>query len=297
MVIVQLSGGIGNQMFQYALGKHLAVKNKSELKLDMTSFAKDQLRDYALNVFKTTQTFCSQEEANGLRFGLTNPILAAITEKINRASRKFIGHSLIKTVSLVEELAYSFNPKVLEAKNDIYLQGYWQSEKYFKDIREILIQEFSIKTTEEKNTPLLNQILGCESVSLHVRRGDYVSNKKTSQTHSCCSIEYYLNSIKYIKSKIKKPVFFIFSDDPGWVEKNLRLENSFIIRGNEKEKSSEDIRLMSSCRHNIIANSSFSWWGAWLNQTPDKIIVAPQKWFNIAKFESVDRIPSSWVKL
>lgn len=297
MVIVQLSGGIGNQMFQYALGKHLVIKNKSELKLDVTSFAKDQLRDYALNVFKTTQTFCSQEEANRLRFGLTNPVLAAIAEKINRVSRKFIGFSAIKAASLVEEVSHSFNPVVLESKDDIYLQGYWQSEKYFKEIREIIIQEFSIKTPPEENRTLTNQILGCESVSLHVRRGDYVSDKKTSKTHSCCSVEYYLNAVKHIKANVKNPVFFIFSDDPDWVEENLKLDNCYVIRGNEKEKSSEDIRLMASCQHNIIANSSFSWWGAWLNQTPDKIVIAPQKWFNIAKFESTDRIPSSWIKL
>lgn len=298
MVIIQLSGGLGNQMFQYALGRHLAIKNNSELKLDVTGFSSDPLREYSLDAFNTIQTLATEEEINGLKFGFHNPLLIFTANCINRLSRRFFHKSLIKGPSLCEETVYSFMESTLDARGDMYLQGYWQSEKYFLPIRSILADEFTIPTRpDEKNAAFLEEIRNCDSVSLHVRRGDYIANPKTSSVHQCCSIDYYTEAVKLIRSRVSAPRFFIFSDDPDWAEANLTFGNTRIIRGNEGAKSIEDLRLMSACRHNIIANSSFSWWGAWLNQNPAKTIIAPRKWFKIQQFDSNDRLPQSWLTI
>ncbi len=298
MVITQLSGGLGNQMFQYALGRHLAIKNNSELKLDLSSFASDPLREYSLNVFNTIQMPAAKEEINRLKFGFQNPFLLFIANNINRVTRRLSRRSLIKSSTLCEETVFSFMNHALNTKGDIYLQGYWQSEKYFLAIRAVLADEFSILTKPNSaNADFLKEMQCCESVSIHVRRGDYLSNPKTNSIHQCCSVNYYTEAVSLIKSRIKSPRFFVFSDDPDWAEANLTFGNIRVIRGNEGAKSVEDLRLMSNCRHNIIANSSFSWWAAWLNQNPDKIIISPRKWFKVKQFDSNDRVPESWIAL
>lgn len=149
---------------------------------------------------------------------------------------------------------------------------------------------------------MLNKINETESISLHVRRGDYVSNLKASSEHGVCSIDYYKKAIEHIKSKIKDKkniCFFLFSDDPIWVKDNMTFINDeiVVIDFNNEEKSHEDMRLMSACKHNIIANSSFSWWGAWLNNNQEKIVVAPEKWFKVDNYDTRDLYPANFIKL
>ncbi len=285
-------------MFQYALGRHLSIRNGCELKLDITEFAFDPLREYALNKFNTIKTLATQFEINNLRYGLHNPLLILVARNLNRFSRHFINASVIRSEALYEETTYSFDEKVFTPRQEIYLQGYWQSEKYFKEINHILLQEFKLPAAPDReNARLTNEITNCESVSIHVRRSDYVSNPKTSTIHVCCSVDYYMKAVELVKSRIATPRFFIFSDDPDWAEANLKFGNCQIIRNNSMDSGEEDLRLMCLCRHNIIANSSFSWWGAWLNQNDKKLIVSPRQWFHVSRFDSPDRIPDDWEKL
>ena len=141
-------------------------------------------------------------------------------------------------------------------------------------------------------------ILAVNSVSIHVRRGDYLTNPVTFQTHGLCDIDYYKKAIDEILDLVDKPHFFIFSDDQSWAKSNIIFgaPTDYVMHNNSL-KNYEDLRLMSYCRHHIIANSSFSWWGAWLGNNPEKIVIAPKKWFNDPKIDTTDLIPDTWLRL
>ncbi|MEW6709009.1 MAG: alpha-1,2-fucosyltransferase [Candidatus Riflebacteria bacterium] len=298
MIVVQLCGGLGNQMFQYATAKHLAKLNNSELKIDTASFAADKLRDYSLGVFKISASSASEEECNKLRFGTCNQTITKVINHFRKISKRLCGKSFPRASSLVEEISYSYDPEILKRRGNLYLQGYWQTEKYFQPIRSLILAEFSINAAPDSNNlNLLAEIAESNSVSLHVRRSDYVNDAKTQSVYVNCSIDYYKKAVEIIKTRVAAPRFFIFSDDPDWAEKNLDFGNCRVVRGNDGDKSVEDLRLMAHCRHNIIANSSFSWWGAWLNTNADKIVIGPAVWFKEKKFESSDRMPDAWIKI
>ncbi len=282
MIIVKMMGGIGNQMFQYAAGRRLSIKHKTILKLDL-SFLLDRTprenftyRDYELGVFNIHENFVSPLEI-----------------KIFWVKQK------LKLINLVNEPQHYFHESMSSISDNSYLVGYWQSEKYFKDVEDTIRYEFNVKFKAEGiNKKIAEEINSCESVSVHIRRGDYVSNPETNKYHGLCPLEYYQKALKKITSRIENPHFFIFSDDPEWAQKNLDFEHpSKFITHNGAEKSYEDMRLMSLCKHNIIANSSFSWWGAWLNRNPDKIVIAPRKWFNDPSINTDDLIPESWMRI
>lgn len=299
MIIVQLLGGLGNQMFQYALGKHLATLNNCELKLDLEEFTQDPLRNYHLNFFCLPQTFAKPSEINHLKFGHNIKPIAKIETFFNRVCRRLTGKKPIKKISyVIEKEMFKFNTKILGLRGHKYLEGYWQSEKYFSDIRKILLDNFTLKNeASTQNSSFLKQIRACNSVSLHVRRGDYITNPGTKKLYACCNSGYYQSAIEAINSRIATPRFFVFSDDPDWAESNLVIENKVIIKGNNAENAHEDLRLMQNCRHHIIANSSFSWWGAWLNQNSDKIVIAPKTWINLPKVDTRDLIPDGWLRI
>jgi len=183
--------------------------------------------------------------------------------------------------------------------DNIYLEGYWQSEKYFKHIESIIRNDFTyINETDSDNLKILNRIKGSESIAIHFRRGDYINNRKTNEVHGICSMEYYNSAVDYIAQKVSSPYFFIYSDDIEWVKRNLSIKyNKMFVDINTPEKASNDLRLISNCKHQIIANSSFSWWGAWLNQNPEKIVIAPKKWFMDEKRNTSDLIPEKWIRL
>ena len=187
----------------------------------------------------------------------------------------------ILNIQYYSENSFTFNRSLFQCSKNTFLEGYFQSEKYFKNYEDILRNDFKIKKTIQKsNLVLLKKIDAASSVSVHVRRGDYVSDLDTRNHHGALGFDYYSTSIKLIDKKITDPVFFIFSDEPQLVEKNLSFPFPFtIISGNINEFCYEDLLLMSRCRHHIIANSSFSWWGAWLDARPNKIVIAPKKWF------------------
>lgn len=285
MIIVKLVGGTGNQMFQYAIGRRLAIEHNTELKLDVSGYEHQKgitPRVYGLGVFLVDTSFASREEINRLKY--LNTLLSWFGVK----SEGYINRKLLKT----------FDPQILRIGDDHYLEGYWQSENYFKDIRDVLLQEFSLKPEYDHLDPLLlHAMANGESAALHVRRGDYVSHVGTNQYHGTCSPEYYRSAIRYIADKIGNPSFFVFSDDIEWVKKNITIDFPVTYVSNGILKDYEELILMSKCKHNIIANSSFSWWGAWLNQNPNKIVVAPKKWFNDPSAAKNDIVPDSWVMM
>lgn len=276
MIIVKLRGGLGNQMFQYALGRNLALKNNTRLKFDITELKRDKLRNYELNIFQISADILSWFESVFLRtlFKIFHGNYAYIREK-----------------------SLHFDRTLLEKKGNLYLDGYWPCEKYFRHIRDILKKDFEIRSEpNKKNKLMLKKIKNTNSVCIHVRRGDYVKNPKTNKFHGTCSLKYYYNSIKRIEKKVKNPVFFVFSDDLGWSKKNLKINHSTVfVDINGPENGCEDLRLMSNCNHFIIANSSFSWWGAWLSENEDKIIFAPKRWFNGS--DGGDIIPKVWIRI
>lgn len=297
MIIAKLMGGLGNQMFQYAAARRLAWRHNAVLKLDISFLEGEQIRsthrEYALKHLNVRAEIVNKDEMNEvLGFG-RNPLhktLFKLGRMIGVKTRAF---------NILKECHFHFDPDVLLAPDDTYMEGYWQSERYFKDIKEIILEELAVKhPIEGKNLELAEMIGSTNSVSLHIRRGDFVTNPETSRVHGVCSLEYYLESIKEISKKVTDPYFFIFSDDLNWVKENLKIDYPVTyVDFNEPDNAYEDMRLMSLCRHNIIANSSFSWWGAWLNSNPDKLVFVPKKWFNQFEADASDLIPVNWIRV
>lgn len=289
MIIVKVIGGLGNQLFQYALGRTIAHKNNTVLKIDITSF-KTYNRKYALDNFNIIENFATEEEIRHLKYSNR---LKHLAYKLTKSSKLFYKQSFIN------ELDFAFDQNIFKSPSNVYLEGYWQSEKYFKEAGDIIRNEFTIKSKAEGiNKEIAEEINSCEAVSVHVRRGDYVTNLETNKFHGLCSLEYYKEALNKITSCIENPHFFVFSDDPKWAQDNLNFDYpSRFITHNGTEKNYEDLRLMSLCKHNIIANSSFSWWGAWLNKNLDKMVVAPRKWFNNTSVDTSDLIPENWIKI
>jgi hypothetical protein len=278
MVITKLAGGMGNQMFQYAVGRQLSVKNRCPLYLDCSELlntdTRNTIRHFALDVFHL-----SHQQVPPVRNGWMGKIC-------DRFSR----------VRVINEPDFSFHPWVLQSKGKLQLNGYWQNQNYFNNIAATIRQDFTIRhEPDERIKGLLRQINETASVSLHIRRGDYVHNSATNQFHGVCPEGYYRQAIASLKEKCIAPHFYIFSDDIEWAKTNFLIYDPHtFVSGNTGEKSVEDLRLMAACRHNIIANSSFSWWAGWLNTNPQKIVIAPKQWFRTVP---TDIVPETWIKL
>jgi hypothetical protein len=294
MIIVKLIGGLGNQMFQYATARRLAEKHSTILKLDVTGFEEYKLHRYSLHCFQSWEYLATQTEIEIIRSDSQN-ILNRLNQKI---SSKF-GFKDSTNSGWIVEKQFHFDPEILNTPNNVLLDGYWQSEKYFIDITGILRREFVIKYHQDlQSQKFANLIQSTESVSLHVRRTDYVQNTLTNKIHGTCDQEYYNRSVRHVGDRLSNPHFFIFSDEPHWAKDNLKFDYPItIIDCNDASRNYEDLRLMSMCNHNIIANSSFSWWGGWLNANPHKLVIAPQKWFNDETKNTKDIVPNQWIKM
>lgn len=293
MIIVKIIGGLGNQMFQYALGRALAHKNNTELKLDISDFRdRYKLHSYSLKHLNIGEKIASIKEIELLKTGSKSRILSPLL----KIFKKIPGRNA--TGSHIMEKKFSFDASILSLGDNIYLDGYWQSEKYFINIQDIIRREFQIKTPPDPNNDsMIKRIETTDAVAVHIRRGDYVSNSKTNSIHGSASLEYYTKAAKIMMDATNAPTFFIFSDDPQWVKENLRLPSSIIYADhNGPEKNYEDLWLMSLCKHHIIANSTFSWWGAWLAKNENQKVIAPLKWFN-NDTDTRDLIPSRWERI
>ncbi len=294
MIIVKLRGGLSNQMFQYAAGRRLSHIHNTELKLDTEWYRTPQPdatpRKFELDNFNVKYSIATENDLIGL-----NGIKRTAFKHLHIAIfRKFF-----PKVIYFGERHYHFDEEILKLPNNVCLFGYWVCEKYFLDITAIIKKEFTIKNfPDAKNEVLIKKINGTNSVSLHVRRGDYISNPTHNKMYGTCSLDYYKDGIKYISEKIENPVFFIFSDDITWAKENLEIPfEKYFVENNTGEKSYEDLRLMSTCKHNIIANSGFSWWGAWLNENENKIVCAPKVWFKNSLNNTKNVIPEKWIHL
>lgn len=300
MIIVKLIGGLGNQLFQYALGRQLAEINSTILKLDLSGFEEYKLQRYALQPFEIWQNIATIEEIETFKQKNSTRQLR-LSSKIGRrlGFQFYPTFNFYQNTIVINEKQFSFDPSVLELKGNIYLDGYWQTEKYFVKIKDILLREFSIKYKQDSiNTELAMQIKNTESVSIHIRRGDYISNPKTNQVHGVCSMDYYQKSVNQIVQQFPNCHFYIFSDDHSWVKDNFKVNLPMtMVDHNDASTNYEDLRLMSLCNHNIIANSSFSWWGACLNKNSEKIVIAPERWFNDPTVDTSDLIPENWIKI
>lgn len=252
MIVVRILGGLGNQMFQYAYAKALQQKG-FKVTLDLSKFRTYTLHGgYQLNHFKI-----DLEAARPI-----SSFLANIRLKKNRKENSLL-----------------FDKSLLTLSGNEFVKGYFQTEKYFSTIRDILLKEFVIEKELSQTTKNFAATIESKasSCSLHIRRGDYVSDKKTNTVHGTCSLTYYKKAIDIVLEKHQDTHFFVFSDDISWTRENLKIENAIYI--DHKTIPHEDLYLMSLCQHNITANSSFSWWGAWLNTTKQKMVIAPKKWF------------------
>ena len=284
MIITKLSGGLGNQMFQYAIGRHLAIKNKSSLQLDLSELLRRDenisytFRDFELGVFSLRNTIKPKLKHNRLILKLYNSVF---------------------TPRIIAEDGFNYHKEVLKAKGNLMLSGYWQTEKYFKEIESVIRKDFIFSQKPSKsNLTILKEIIDTNSVSIHFRRGDYLTNHSAMTMHETCSKDYYRKGIGLIRKNIQDPHFFIFSDEINWVKENFEMAGRHtFIDDNKGKQSFEDMRLMAACKHNIIANSSFSWWGAWLNSNINKTVIAPLKWFKNNTIDTSDLIPARWIKI
>ena len=294
MIIVKLIGGLGNQMFQYAAAKRLAEKHSTIVKLDISAFEKYKLHRYSLHCFQASEYLATQAEVAEIK-GKSKRILNQISIKL----RSKFDFKEPKMCGLITENYFHFNPEILNTQNNVFLDGYWQSEKYFSDITDILRREFVVKYQQEvQSQKFADLIQNTNSVSLHVRRADYIQNTLTNKIHGTCDQNYYNRCVGYLANQTTKPHFFVFSDEPQWAKDNLRFDHPVtIVDCNDASRNYEDLRLMSMCKHNIIANSSFSWWGGWLNTNPYKLVIAPKKWFNDETRNTEDLVPSHWIKM
>ncbi len=292
MILVKLCGGLGNQMFQYAAARRLAQKHGTRLIIDLSWFDSEAAikagRKYGLEIFNLKSRIANSRELAKLREVRADSKMKKWFDMM--FSFAYIDH--------VKESTYHFDPGILQLGDNVCLDGYWQTEKYFKDIEHIIRTEFVFNDKlTALNERIESAIRSSNSVSLHIRRGDYVTNPTAASVLGICQLDYYYKAIKMIAEKVSNPHFFIFSDDLKWVKEHLRTDQQFSYVEYGASRDHADLKLMSLCKHNIVANSSFSWWGAWLNNHPDKLVIAPKEWFADTSYNTQDLLPDSWLKL
>jgi len=290
MIISNLVGGLGNQMFQYAAGRSLSLRLKLPLFLDINDLTNYKLHHgYQFNHIFHGQFDIANKSLLAEVLGFQNNF--ALKRILKYDSLKFLRsrHYIIEPFFKYTDISEGISQKA-------YIYGYWQSEKYFKEHAAIIRDDFRFKSElNEINSKISQLILSVNAISIHIRRGDYISSKSTNALLGICPLDYYDAAIKKISSKVSRPHFFIFSDDSEWVKKNFKINHEhYFINHNHGADSFNDMRLMSMCKHHIIANSTFSWWGAWLNSHKDKIVIAPKKWFK-KPVDTKDLIPQTWL--
>jgi hypothetical protein len=303
MIIVELMGGLGNQMFEYAAARCLAEKLGQPLKIDTTTLLDRtnttegfMFRNYDLGIWNIQESFATPEEV----FALTNKSEAPLSfaKKLSRKASNLLKSSAPEN-RVYKEPYFYYDRNFYKQKAPLYLQGYWQSEEYFKPISRIIRQEFTFKNPLSSHCEsMAAQIESTESICLNVRRGDFVSSPKTSELLGFVGINYLEKGVDLIADKLDNPHVYIFSDEPEWCKENLQFSYPTTLVSHEYagEKFRDYLDLMIRCKYFVIPNSSFAWWAAWLAPHKQKIVVTPQKWFADPTMSSIDLIPSTWVK-
>jgi len=291
MIYIRLKGGMGNQMFQYAFGLKLAQELNTELKLDLSALLDRSkgdfvYRDYDLPIFEVENNF------------LHSPSFLKKFYKI-KSSRlsKILRNQIKKRRNYIRESQFHFQPQLLEQPiDDTIYEGWFQSSKYFKDIEEKVRQHFTFKNKIlPESQSILQQIQTTNSICLNVRRTDFLKVDNLNTT----SKDYFLKAAIEMAWKVENPHFFIFSDDIAWCQKNLKFNfpTQVVDHSHKGFKFSNYMQLMTACKHFIIPNSSFAWWAVWLNQSSDKIVIAPKNWFNDSTINTTDLVPANWLRL
>lgn len=291
MFISRLDGGLGNQMFQYAYGCYLASKYETELLLDLDSFANQPPHGYLLHRFQINASVLSPTQSHlvprryrpeiskrGSWSGLVWNRLAAA--KMRRHKEKPFG----------------FQPQHLAPGNNRYLVGYWQSEKFFPGMRESLLQQFRLREQPSPKTlAIAESMQATNSIALHIRRGDYLNNPEAARLYHNLESNYYRRCVEQWSEQHANPQVYIFSNDPQWCSDNVTFDHkTHFVDHNDASTAHEDLFLISQARCCVVANSTFSWWGAWLNQRADKSILAPDTWFQPQTLDGSSIIPKSW---
>jgi len=275
MIIVRIIGGLGNQLFQYAMARSISEKLGIEFKLDISGFENYKLHNgYRLNQFNIIENIATNEEIKKFRG----------YEGIFRRILNKLGLDIKRPESYYQEKFYMrYNEGVFS--DNFYFDGYWQNCRYFEDIREILLKELTPKNISNQ-AKLYLKTIDENSVSIHIRRGDYL---KLQNIYNILSVDYYQKAIKILNKTHKHLNFFVFSDDIEWCKNNLNIEATYI----EKTTDIDDVFLMSKMGFNIISNSTFSWWGVWLNEN-NKIVITPKKWFNKKEWQNLNINCKNW---
>ncbi len=288
MIIVKIKAGIGNQMFQYAFGRALSLERKEPLYLDISYYdnqpERDAKRNFVLDKFNIKADIASEE----------------LSEKFN-TKFKVILRKILRHIRKIDE--YAYYPSFMKSKSTYY-EGYWGNQKYFLKYENLIRKELSLKNPLGKSAKkIILQMSDCSSrgeipVSLHIRRGDFVSNPYSVAYNGLLEIPYYEKAVDLLLSKyLKKISVFVFSDDISWAKENLKLLCPMHFVSNPDIPDYEEIILMSKCTHHIAANSTFSWWGAWLNPNKNKIIIVPKQWIAKKTTDEIDLIPKEWIKI
>lgn len=286
-IVVFLSGGLGNQMFQYALYASLKEQGYNA-KVNMGLLK----RDIQHNGYELNKIFNIRATSNILDTFLVRCMYYLYTWKPNILIN--LGKSLFQLLRIT--LITDRKQLEINKSNIVYFCGYFQSIKYFSNLKNISsIFNFKEGIISKQSKEILSLITQCNSISIHIRRGDYISGNNKNLYGGICTKKYYQNAIEIMCSKVSNPYFFIFSNDIEWCKKNINLPHIFYVNCNRGKDSWQDMFLMSKCKHNIIANSTFSWWGAYLNENPLKIVISPSKLTN--RGDSPELFPDYWIKL
>lgn len=297
-IVVSLYGGLGNQLFQYATGKSIALKNNLDLILDLKWFEEQKT--------SKDKTVTSREFAlEPFALDIFTQVVGLPTQKFDGFFNRFLRNYNKLTLKnhegykIYKEKNFKFDEKVTSLNAPIWLDGYWQSFKYFEDIRGLLQSELNIRENlSPASKDILLKIENKNAICIHVRRGDYISNKSAAAFHGTCDLRYYKKGLELLRPWSNNSHCFIFSDEPDWVKNNITFPvQATVVSNNSASTAHEDLYLMSSCNDFIIANSSFSWWGAWLSSSKNKRVIAPKTWFTNQDIDTSDLIPNHWTRI
>jgi hypothetical protein len=285
MIITRVTGGLGNQLFQYAAGTSLALRLNTALKLDLSLYGEKGMRQFELDKFHTNYREATNEES-------------APFKNLSVIHRAFYRLRPAYKRPVYKQPGFGFDPHFTEAGDGIYLKGYWQSWKYFEPVEQTIREHFRLRDEHiARVKDLAASLRNSDTISVHIRRGDYKTPEALAY-HGLLPAAYYNEALKRMGDLYPGARLLFFSDDIAWVEKNIHtdLPHEFVT-GRLSETALEDFHLMQHCRHHIIANSSFSWWAAWLNPLPDKTVIAPRQWFASTRNETRDIIPPDWLRI
>ena len=297
MIIVKIFQGIGNQLFQYAYGRALSLDLGYRFKMDnsyfinyseVTQFGYTYKRDYGLSKFNINENLATIEEVENIKkISGSNRVSLFINRKLDQLAPYYKRKT-------VEELDTVFDPNLLKIKDNTYIEGYFTSELYFSKHRNILLNEFTLKSAPNQiSAEIIKRMQETESVCISIRRTNFLANP----LHNVCGTQYYLDGLRLMNEKIKKMRVFIFSDDNEWAFQNFHIPYEHEFVAHNYPDFYEDLRLMTHCKHHVIPNSTFSWWAAWLAQYPDKNVIAPRFWLNSATIDYSTVVPESWIKI